>query len=457
MRIAELLLVLLCAGVSIRFASLGRITGLQLGAQYLLVALLIGQVVVEGWRWQMFPAYTAALLTLALIPNLLVVGGQTLFFWAAATVALSGASIVACLVFPFVDPPLPRGSFEAGVRALPVSVTRASDAVEDEMKGTPTVRLWYPATRAGVSAEPFFARRLAERFRAVPASRALQDAPAAPAPRSTGFPVIIYFDGWPEDRIQNVNLIVELVSQGFAVASVQYNADNMVRNLVDYSSDAAFGRSVELDHRRARLHAQDATAVLDKLAALSADASSAFAGRFDTQHAGTLGFSYGGAVAGVATHLDSRILAAANLDGRPWDDALYKGVERPYLLIGGQMSPPPAAALTSQDAMTRYEALLDQVDYVNLQAHLRALGGFHVTIPGTEHQNFNDSSLRSPLRRYSHGGTIDARRAQTIIQSYVVEFFTRQLKDAQSAAPERPWPRFPDARLEIFPPPKASP
>jgi dienelactone hydrolase len=470
MRTFELLLVLLCAGVSIRFASIGRITGLVLGAQCLLVALLIAQVVIEGWRWQMFPAYAAVLLTVAVTPNLLGVGGQTLFGSVMATVALVAASVVSCLALPFVEPPPPRGTFQAGVMTIPVSASRSPDAVEEEMKGTPSVRLWYPASWVGIPAETFLERRRSDRFRAVPTNRAIPDAPVAPAPQSTGFPVVIYFDGWPEDRIQNVNLIVELVSHGFAVAAVQYPAKldttsdaadarlraQMARDMVDYSSDAGFGRSVELDHRRARLHAQDAIAVLDTLAAISSDNSSTFAGRLDTQHAGALGFSFGGAVAGVASHLDSRIQAAANLDGRHWDDALYKGVERPYLLVGGQMSLPPAAALTSHNAMIRYEALLDQVDYVNLEAHLRALGGFHVSIAGTEHPNFNDSALRSPLRRLSHGGTIDARRAGVIIQTYVVEFFTRYLQAAQPSAPEHPWPQFSDARLEIWPAPKAS-
>ncbi len=101
--------------------------------------------------------------------------------------------------------------------------------------------------------------------------------------------------------------------------------------------------------------------------------------------------------------------------------------------------------------MIRYEAQLDQADYSQLAANLQARGGVRVTIAGMAHMNFTDFPLRSALRRLSAGGTIDARRAQEIIQTYVIEFFSRYLAGAQPPALGSPWPQFPEARVQIWP------
>ena len=117
---------------------------------------------------------------------------------------------------------------------------------------------------------------------------------------------------------------------------------------------------------------------------------------------------------------------------------------------------PTAADLTSADPTIRYEARLEQVDYSQLAANLQARGGIRVTIAGTAHMNFTDVALRSPLRRFSGGGSIDARRAQEIIQAYVVEFFSRYLSSTQPRPPDSPWPKFPEARVQIWSAPEES-
>jgi dienelactone hydrolase len=291
---------------------------------------------------------------------------------------------------------------------------------------------------------------------------------AAGAATPTRFPVLVYFDGWPEDTINNTNLIVELVSHGFAVASVQYPAKapgmtvaaeallraQLARQIVGYRSDTDFERSVRLNHARNRVHAQDAIAVLNALASLDADRSSRFANRLDTQRAGTFGFSFGGGIAAEASRLDPRIRAVFNMDGRHWGEALYKGVERPYMLITEELPMPTAADLASPIGMIRYEAKLDAIDFPNLEANLRAWGGIHIKVAGTAHMNFTDVPLRSPLRRLSEGGSIDARRAQRIIQTYAVEFFSRYLLATRSPALDSSWPRFPEAHLEVWPAPR---
>src|SRR5438105_15123976 len=98
MRPLELILVLTVAACGIRLAGLGRAAGIPFihGMQVLLAVLLIVQVLVEGWRWQMFPAYSAALLV-AGTPWLIGSSALPLFWSAAACVALLAVSVLSCL------------------------------------------------------------------------------------------------------------------------------------------------------------------------------------------------------------------------------------------------------------------------------------------------------------------------------------------------------------------------
>ena len=474
MRPLELILALTVAACGIRLAGLGRPAGLQWihGMQLLLAAMLLAQVLVEGWRWQMFPAYAAALV-IAGTPWLFGSSAQTLFWSVAASVALIAVSVLSCLLLPFVASQPAHGPFAIGVTDISLSVPHPRNvglSAPSELKAAPLVRLWYPAEAPGQPRfETLVRQRIADRLRAVPTAPA---APEAPVARSaTKFPVVLYFDGWPEDKIQNVALIRELVSRGFAVAAVQYPARFpgtsdasdaqmralLARDMVEYSSAAAFERSVQLTHSRARAHARDAIAVLDTLTAFDGQNGSPFAQRLDTQRAGTLGFSFGGAVAAETSRLDPRIKAVINMDGRHWGDALEQGVERPYMFICEELAMPTAADLTSGNPMIRYEAQLDQVDYSRLAANLQARGGVRVTIADMAHMNFTDFPLRSPLRRLSQGGKIDPRRAQEIIQTYVIEFFSRYLVSAQTPALDSPWPQLPQVRVQSWPAAKASP
>jgi dienelactone hydrolase len=454
MRLLELTLLLACAAFGIRLAALGRAAGIPWihGMQLLLAVVLIAQLMVEGWRWQVLPAYAATLLVAA-TPSLSGVGAPALFWSAAAGFGLLAVSVMSCLVFPFAEPQAPRGPFAVGLTTIPVTVQRPPDVGPYELKAVPQVQLWYPAQAQGRQAglTSLLARRAAARFRAEPAAPASADALVAQAGQK--FPVVIYFDGWPEDRTQNITLLLELASRGFAVASVTYQG--IGRPMVDYSSAAGFEHSVQLDHSRARLHARDAIAVLDTLSRLAGEPGNGFAQRLDTQHAGMLGFSFGGAIAAEASRLDSRIQAAVNLDGRHWGEALERGVEKPYMFICEELSMPSAADLASTDPMTRYEARLDRLDYSQLAANLQAQGGVRVTIAGTAHMNFTDRALRSPLRRFTGAGPIDARRAQEIIRTFVVEFFSRYAVPGQPPPLDSPWPHFPEVRLQSWPAPGA--
>ncbi len=457
MRPLEILLTLVSAAGLIRFASAGRADNtvwtlaLQAGA----LALLVGQVIIEGWRWQILPVYAATVFT-AVAPALAGLPAATRFWTCAASLGLLAVSVASCLVLPFQSPQAPRGPYAVGVTILPESAVRRLEAEPSDLNARPRVRIWYPAQESmpWPRLRACLAERISDGLRAQPCPPYARD-PAVMG-SSGRFPIVIYFDGWPENRIQNINLILEMASRGFVVASVEFPtlADDP---MIDYASDADFERSVRRDHARARAHAQVAAAVLDALATLDGQAGSRFAHRLAMDRAGTLGFSFGGAVAAEASRVDPRIKAVVNMDGRHWGESLERGVERPYLFICEELAFPTQAELTSTVPMTRYEALLDQADYSNLAANLQANGGIRVTIAGMAHMNFTDVPLRSPVRRLSGGGSIDPRRAQFLIQTYVVEFFSRYLASGDPPAFDAPLPQFPEVRVQSWLAPKTAP
>ncbi len=291
-------------------------------------------------------------------------------------------------------------------------------------------------------------------------------------------PILLYFSGWPGTSLQNAALLRELVSRGYAVATVQYPAhapglspadydrqfEMLNRPMQLYSSQAAFDESVAANNERLRRNADDASRVLDRLEALNAgDPARCLTGRLDFGRAGIVGYSFGGAVAAEVRRLDARVKAAVNIDGRHWGTALLYGVPPPYLVIGEILRMPTGAELSSADPATRYEAWLDQVDYANLAKHLRQHGGIQVAVAGSVHSSFDEGTRRSPLHWFGLARSIDPARALAILNAYTTAFFEQSLRGHASS----PLPAagdagpvlaagdaaYPEVRVDVYPEP----
>jgi pimeloyl-ACP methyl ester carboxylesterase len=222
---------------------------------------------------------------------------------------------------------------------------------------------------------------------------------------------------------------------------------------MDFSSTAAFPRTIDLAAHRVRARARDARTVLDALTRLDEyDPSGQFTHRLMLDRVGIFGFSFGGAVAAQAAWLDPRFRAAANLDGWHFAEAADQGVDRPYLLMSDDTSLPSAADLVSENPETRAIASLDDQDYRRSIENLRQHGGFYVTISGTTHVNYTDAALRSRIRRVTGAGPIAPVRAVEIIDTHLLEFFGKYLLDQDSDLFSVSAARFPEAHIQIWKP-----
>jgi dienelactone hydrolase len=367
------------------------------------------------------------------------------------------AGIGAFMVFPLQPPASTTGPFAVGMWNLELD--------DPTMAPAPNVQLWYPVDRktTGSDSQPPVNRMAGwPRWRKIdPIIPA-----AAPAVNPARFPIILYFSGWSGTRLENAIAVRDLASHGFVVVTVLYPAiqpgaaDAVYRRQIedlekpmDFSSAAAFPRTIDLAANRVRARARDARTILDALTRLDEyDPSGQFTHRLMLDHVGIFGFSFGGAVAAQAAWLDTRFKAAVNLDGWHFAEAAEQGVDRPYLIMSDDTSLPSAADLVSEKPETRATASLDDQDYRRSIENMRKHGGFYVTISGTTHVNYTDAALRSRIRRVTGAGSIAPVRAVEIIDAHLREFFGKYLLDQDSDLFCVSAARFPEARIQIWKP-----
>ena len=103
---------------------------------------------------------------------------------------------------------------------------------------------------------------------------------AAPKADAGAFPLIVMSHGYPGNRFLMSHLAENLASKGYVVASIDHTDST-------YRTQAAFGSTL---YNRPL----DDLFVLDQMAKLNADPTSALAGRIDAGNAGLIGYSMGG-------------------------------------------------------------------------------------------------------------------------------------------------------------------
>jgi predicted dienelactone hydrolase len=207
------------------------------------------------------------------------------------------------------------------------------------------------------------------------------------------------------------------------------------------------------------VQAQDLVFVLNELERINrTEVKTGLAGRLDLQHVGVFGHSRGGFTAPHACFLDSRFKACLNLDGYSLTPAVMEqGIRQPYLHIE-ELAPwlPPAtdeelkAANRTRDeedrqvraAMERRERTFSKM----------SSGMYLVTVKGAMHNSFSDMPYIAP-ERYSNI-QIDAKRALTITNAYLLAFFDRYLQGRRRPLLEGNSRLFPEVTLQAYPPTK---
>lgn len=447
-----------------------------------IAACLVGgaQMVVEGARWQMLPAYGLAVVVALIASGTAAAARQpsqeglpTVLRLGIGAAALT-ASVTLPLALPVFRFPRPTGPFAVGtVIEHWVDAARDGLGVDGERKQRELMaQVWYPADPgSGGRPAPYIPEgsavtRALGRVAGLPgfflghlrrvASHAVQGLPAASD--EAAYPVVVFLSGRSGFRSSNMFQIHQLASHGYVVvgldqpgasAAVQLPDGRLVQGLpgevlqpLVRQSVAALPQTPTLKGRAmpdgvVPYLAQDVAFALDRLASIDElEPCGVLAGKLDLDRVGVFGVSLGGTVAAEVCLRDPRPKACLAMDASMPAGVAAAGLSQPTMFLtrdaetmrlerrraGGW--PEEAIALTIDSMRAVYAGL--------------AGDGYHVQIPGAFHLNFTDVPLWLPAAKWMGlTGPVRSRRVFDLINAYTLAFFDRYLKGRAPALLER--------------------
>lgn len=464
---------------------------------WLTAGLLVTQLIVEGFRWQLEYLYgftillflgtfanirrmkRSALRSSARDRTLLRIGG---FLLGLAALAATGNSVYH---FPMFTLPIPSGTHQIGTRFLTVTDSTRPDPYTADYEDFRMVSLqiWYPASVSGDdSARPYLpvdaARFMAEGFDlpeysfshfALIETHTIENASVA---GGGPYPVVLYSPSGLMTAC--VALAEEMASRGYvfvAVGHPHWNpyyfaddgtaipgalSDGYYRTLRDElnrdtveqvkdriiratSNDVRLAALIELNGlvprnvADVRDWAADVSRVIDALAELNAS-DSFWRGKLDLGRIGVAGFSKGGCAAGQVCLNDPRVRCGVNLDGFMYGDIVSSRLATPFMFMHGETAVP--------------QAFVTQPFFDSSAAR-----AYQLKIWGAQHANFGDVSLYGQaFGREGQLGSIDGARCVEIQNIYVATFLDRYLKGSTSTLLDQQSPAFPEVEFNVHDP-----
>jgi predicted dienelactone hydrolase len=469
------------------------------------VALLIAaaQVLVEGPRWQMFPAYalTALFCLASLLMNIAPAAARApRHRLTQVAIGLGAVWLAGSVALPMIAPvfrfPTPTGPHAIGTLTYHwVDASRSEVFAADARKRRELmVQVWYPASAqpsapraaylpnaAAVTAalarilnKPGFVLRHLQYV----TTNAVSFAPAAGD--EVTYPVLIFLEGATGFRQMNTVQVEHLVSHGYivvaldqpgAAAVVVFPDGHQAAGLTTLAQfKAAVGPSylperpnaphngllglqlpngrVLKDNSIIPYLAQDVVFTLDQLVALNnADPNGILTGKLNLQRVGAFGISLGGIVVGEACLLDQRLRTCLVMDAAMPTDVVKAGLQQPCMWITRDAA---GMRLERQRAGGWPEPEIE-AHQTSMRAVYEGLSGagYFVRVAGTFHFNFTDMPIWTPLApQLGLAGPINAQRAHDIVNAYSLAFFDRHLLGRPAKLLDGPARQYPEVMLE---------
>lgn len=421
-----------------------------------MTALAGAHLALEGYRWQMTPAYAlvgawlGVWLTLGrvAVPPALRQRARSWWVRGPALAVTALAALPAPALFPVPAIPAPTGPYAVGTLTYEwVDETRRELYAPGEGPRRVMAQMWYPAATANASPAPWMNRLevagpAIARYLRLPDfllshtnlidTHAFSNAPLSPAQRA--YPVIVYSHGWNGFRADNTHHMVNLASLGFVVVALDHPYASLVTVFADGS--VAFNNPHTLDDVTTlqATYAADLRFVFDQLEKLTAGGiapeAQFWAGRLDMTRLGVMGHSTGGGAALWACQQDPRCDAVLGLD--VWLEPMplaqvQQGLTQPALLLHSEVWSNPANTAR-------------RADLVRASAQATAL-----TLRGTRHYDFTLVPALSPLAPHlGLKGPLSAERVFANLLAYSAAFFQTHLHGQPSPLLAGPAPAYPE-------------
>jgi len=459
------------------------------------ILLILIHLIIKGYRWQMVPAYALASLLFALsVPRLLgkrpgspVGRGRRRGYRIGMASGLVALAIAAALpaLFPVFEVPNPTGPYAVGTTSFALADESRPEVLSSDPadKRSVYVQVWYPAgstvgfTRASLWIHPekimtplakdFLIPEFAFSHLASVKSNSYFD--TLLSDQETTYPVLVFSHGYDVGFFaQNTVQMEELASHGYVVFSIGHAYESSL--VLDAQGRAipmseprvdAFYQEIAQAHPAAlkiysttgaeqiqaarawmaaspvaqqsiQIWTQDTQFVLTQIEQMnSGQVDSPFAGRLDTARIGVFGQSFGGATAFQVCAVDSRCKAAINMDGTQWGNLIDTPLRTPFLMMSGQNT----------------NGINDWALGHSLET------GYNVWVRDSDHINFTDFNLVSPLFKFPLWGAlgkIDTRQMERIMNAYTLAFFDQTLKGIPSPLLEGMSLDYPEVELKIM-------
>ncbi len=427
------------------------------------LVVLYKHFTVEGLHWQVFPLYFA--LGLLVVVQFAMLheehGAPVVKASAWFALACCVASLWFSWVLPMFDLPKPTGQYAVGVYSGSMhDLTRGPNGIEHhtrELFREVIVQFWYPAeAHTGLGLEHYAqGNELSARsgYKSVLRTNSLLEAKPV---TNQAFPVLIFNPRWGGSRVQNTFLAEDLASHGYIVVALDhpYNGALVDTDHGLVAADKLDAISAEKTPTAEALEAawaqelaiwvQDSRFVLNQLARMGAEGSATGfpwgTPRMDLTRVGAFGHSFGGATSIALLGADPRIKSAINLDG--WTlNGMAGRTTQPVLFVYEQSGKVrrPAVDVDTQ---------VDLADNTAVEDSLAKYGGLRAYVEGTQHLDFTDQTLVSPVQRLTHTGPIQGARARQITRGLVLGFFDQTLKGQGTI------PAYPEVEMQRFAPAK---
>jgi predicted dienelactone hydrolase len=328
-------------------------------APALLIVLALIQFALEGFYWQLIPAYV--LIAVLILMSVLQRGqGHGLAKFAGQTglgILALGAIGPFLLIYPVPYLVKPDGHYLVGTQIFRwIDTSRPEEATPDPSdRRNVIVQAWYPAGANSTGPHSIYIdglKALPENIEGVPGfvltsfggidTHGIIDAPVADDLRK--WPVVIFLNGYGASRAFYTGLITQLASRGYVVLSIDHPYEAAVVQLANGAIVSTVEHFLDNDPDRTRfmrgrldLRVEDVKFVLDQIARPDA-IGPRLANHLDLDHIAAIGHSAGGAAAALAMDRDDRIKAAINIDGTLYGGVSDRQMERPFLLIDSDHS-----------------------------------------------------------------------------------------------------------------------
>ncbi len=437
------------------------------------------QMITEGYRWQMIPAYAGCL----------IVGGLALYHLRQSTHSkdhpsvqpakhFSGMTaikrwITALLLLVYIGVSaalpslLPVFSFAKLQGPYPVGTTTM--VLEDERREEPAtddpadrrklmIQIWYPASPGtGTGPSPYIEHLpvVLEGLRqaiSIPPLllgqlKYVQPHSTQDAELSTDqdrYPVLLFSHGLTGFRNQNTFQVEELASRGYVVVGIDHAYDAAAVVYPDHTAMLKLENLSGFDayEKKSRLWVEDAKFVLDQIELLNeSDHKGILSDRLDMDKVGMFGHSFGGATAAQMLLADNRVKAALNMDGTLYGQPVPEGgYGKPYMQMNAELSIDRLAFERSLDQAIESSGR-SREDYEQFWAESadrrqRAGAGeaYSVVFAHANHMSFTDFYLFSPLLPPTGAAPRQMHRSINELSS---AFFDRYVKGDSNVSLEK--------------------